>query len=231
MEAVSSYISQAYDYLGRIVDIVMKQWYIAVLVGVGIIVISKYLENIVNVALTIAIAIFLVLPITLQAFQEGNTVLGVVGIFIMALLYFIVKFITKVALFAVGAVAGYLFTTTLLGFIEVPLPENVPTEVQTSFGALNWIALAAGIVVGFLTAKFTRQLLILIGIFAGSYLSAMGMLVAYTGDPLSWKKAFPNPYGLLEVSQNALIVFLVTLGVLMVFGIYYNFLRRKKRAA
>jgi hypothetical protein len=226
VESFQQYLSELYNYIKIIVSTVMDQWYLGVLVGVGIIVIARYLESILITALTVVVGIFVVLPVILQAFQSGNTILGIISIVILALLYFIMKYIYKVALFAVGLVSGYVFTNAVLGFVEIP--SNVPTEIHTGFGILNWVSLAVGIFVGFVTVRFTRQLTALIGIFAGSYLASMGIITAYTGDPNSWKKAFPNPYGLLETSQSTLIVFLSSLLILTVIGIYFNFARKKK---
>ncbi len=227
MEALQQYLSQLYAYVIMILNILMGQWYLAVLTGVAIIVIAKYLESILIIALTIVVGIFVVLPVMFQAFESKNLTLGIVSLIILALLYFIMKYIYKVALFAVGLVAGYVFTNAALGFIEIP--NNVPTEIRTGFGILNWISLAMGVFIGLITLKLTKQLTALIGIFSGSYLAAMGVLNVYTGNPNSWKKAFPNPYALANISQSSLIVFLATLMILMIFGVYFNFRKREVR--
>ena len=227
VEAIQHYFSEIYVYLVAIINVIMQKWYLAVLTGLAIIVVAKYLENILIAALTVVVGIFVVLPVTLQAFQSKNLVLGVVSVIILALLYFIMKYIYKIGLFVVGLGAGYIFANALLGFIEIP--SNVPTQIETGFGTLNWISLAMGILIGLITIKFTRQLIALIGIFAGSYLASMGIMNVYTGDPQAWKKAFPNPYGLVDVKRNALTVFLGSLVILIVFGIYFNFIKKKKK--
>ncbi len=226
MENIQGYLSDLYTYIVAIVKILMENWYIAVLSGLGIILIAKYLENILIAAMTVVTAIFLVIPVMMQAFQSGNTALGIISIVILAILYFIMKYVYKIALFVVGVILGYIFTNAVLGFMEIPM--NVPSEIQTKFGVLNWVALAVGVFIGFVTMKLTRQLTTVLGVFAGAYLTSMGILTVYTGDPEVWKKAFPNPYGLVNVSQNALIVFLASLVVLVAFGLYFNFRRKKK---
>ena len=227
MEALQNYLSELYGYLIAIMNVIMKQWYLAVLTGAAIIVVAKYLESILVASLTVVVGIFVVLPVALQAFQAKNLVLGIVSLIILALLYFIMKYIYKIGLFVVGLGAGYIFTNAALGFIDIP--SNVPTQINTGFGPLNWVSLAVGVFIGLVTIKLTKQLTALIGIFAGSYLASMGILNAYTGDPNAWKKAFPNPYGLAVVSKNALIVFLSSLVILTVFGMYFNFARKKRR--
>ena len=227
VEALQQYMSELYNYLIVIINVIMQEWYLAVLTGLAIIAVAKYLENILIIALTAVVGIFVVLPIALQAFQSKNITLGVVSVIILALLYFIMKYIYKIGLFVVGLGAGYIFANALLGFIDIP--SNVPTQIHTGFGTLNWISLAIGVLIGLVTIRFTKQLVALIGIFAGSYLASMGVLSVYTGDPNSWKKAFPNPYGLVNVDGNALMIFLGSLIVLIGFGVYFNFMKKKRR--